>query len=215
MRSPFYNSRLIVRAVVKRSALACLLFISSHAFSQTTVLLDSMQLEEGYSYMDLEEALRFPEKVVRLELRKKKLKSFPPEIFRFKNLQWLDLGKNNLTELPDSLYLLENLQYLNVSRNKLSSLPKQIGKMTNLVYINANNNDLSGLPPQIGNLERLRVLDLWSNDFSDFPEALSKLKDLRVLDIRAITISQENINQLKKWLPNTNVHYDLPCNCKL
>ncbi len=185
------------------------------AFAQETLLLDSMQLEETYVYMDLQEALRFPEKVLRLELRKKKLKEVPKEVFQFKNLQWLDLGKNNITELPDSLYKLENLQFLNVSRNKLTSLPKQIGKMLNLVYINANNNDLVGLPPQIGNLERLRVLDLWSNELSDFPEALSKLKDLRVMDLRAITISQENINQLKKWLPNTNVHTDPPCNCKL
>ena len=196
-------------------ALACLFLISFSGFSQNAVLLDSMQLEETYVYMDLQEALRFPEKVLRLELRKKKLKSFPKEIFQFKNLQWLDLGKNNLTELPDTIYLLNNLQFLNVSRNKLSSLPKEIGKMTNLVYLNANNNSLLGLPPQIGNLERLRVLDLWSNELSDFPEALSKLKDLRVIDVRAITITQENINLLKKWLPNTNVQYDLPCNCKL
>lgn len=196
------------------SGLVALFLLPQISFSQTQ-LLDSMQLEETYTYMDLAEAMRFPEKVVKLELRKKKLKEFPKEIFQFKNLQWLDLGKNNLTELPDSIYLLSDLQYLNVSRNKITSLPKQVGKMTNLVYINANNNDLSGLPPQIGNLEKLRVLDLWSNDLSDFPETLSQLKDLRVMDIRAITISQENINQLKKWLPNTNVHYDLPCNCKL
>jgi Leucine-rich repeat (LRR) protein len=178
-------------------------------------LLDSMQLDQTYTFMELEEAVRFPDKVIKLELRKKKLKEFPKEIFQFKNLQWLDLGRNSLTELPDSIYKLENLQYLNVSRNKLSSLPKENGKMTNLVYLNANNNDLIGLPPQIGNLEKLRVLDLWSNDLSDFPESLSKLEELRVLDVRAITISQETITQLKKWLPRTNVHYDLPCNCKL
>lgn len=183
--------------------------------AQAQQLLDSAELETVYVYTDLEEALRFPEKVFRLELRKKKLKSFPKEIFRFRNLQWLDLGKNSLKELPDSIYLLDKLQFLNVSRNRLGSLPKEIGRMPNLVYINANNNDLVGLPPQIGNLEQLRVLDLWSNDLSDFPESLSRLKELRVLDIRAITFSQETISELKKWLPNTTVRYDLPCNCKL
>jgi len=215
MRFRFYNLFVTWLRIGRPSVLAYVLVVPLYASSQNTVLLDSMQLEEAYAYMDLQEALKFPEKVLRLELRKKKLKSFPKEIFQFKNLQWLDLGKNQLTELPDSIYLLSDLQYLNVSRNKLSSLPKEIGKMTNLVYLNANNNDLSGLPPQIGNLERLRVLDLWSNDLSDFPESLSRLKDLRVIDVRAITITQENINLLKKWLPNTNVHYDLPCNCKL
>jgi Leucine-rich repeat (LRR) protein len=204
-----------MQSLLWKSAIVYFFLFSFHSFSQTQVLLDSMQLEEAYTYTDLEEALRFPDKVLRLELRKKKYKSVPKEVFLFKNLQWLDLGKNQITELPDTLYLLVNLQFLNVSRNKLVTLPKEIGKMTNLVYINANNNSLIGLPPQIGNLERLRVLDLWSNEFSDFPETLTKLKDLRVMDIRAITISQDNINLLKKWLPNTNVHYDLPCNCKL
>ena len=66
---------------------------------QNKVLLDSMQLEEAYSYIDLEEALKHPEMVVRLELRKKKLKEFPKEIFMFKNLQYLDVSKNQIKEL--------------------------------------------------------------------------------------------------------------------
>ncbi|HWY37710.1 MAG TPA: leucine-rich repeat domain-containing protein [Bacteroidia bacterium] len=183
--------------------------------AQNTVLLDSMQLEETYSYIDLEEALKHPEMVVRLELRKKKLKEFPKEIFQFKNLQYLDISKNQIQQLPDSIYLLTNLQYLNVSRNKLGSLPKEIGKMSNLVYLHANNNSLIGLPPQIGNLERLRVIDLWSNELTDFPESLSKLKELIIFDIRAIMINGDTVRQLKKWMPNVNILYDPPCNCKL
>jgi Leucine-rich repeat (LRR) protein len=183
--------------------------------SQNMVFLDSAQLEETYSYLDLTEALQHPERVVRLELRKKHLKEFPKEIFQFKNLQYLDISKNQIKELPDSIYLLTQLQYLNVSKNKLGSLPKEIGKMSNLVYLHANNNNLIGLPPQIGNLERLRVIDLWSNDLSDFPESLSKLKELNTFDIRAIMINTETIKQLKKWMPNVNVLFDPPCNCKL
>lgn len=183
--------------------------------AQNNVLLDSMQLEETYTYLSLEEALKHPEMVVRLELKKKKLKEFPKEIFQFKNLQYLDISRNQLTEIPDSLFHLTNLQYLNISRNKLGSLPKEIGKLANLVYLHANNNNLIGLPPQIGNLERLHVLDLWSNDLSDFPETLSKLHDLNTFDVRAIMINIETVRQLKKWMPNANVLYDPPCNCKL
>ncbi|MGZ3862029.1 MAG: leucine-rich repeat domain-containing protein [Bacteroidia bacterium] len=189
---------------------------SGNLFSQANnVLLDSMQLEETYSYIDLEEAIKHPEMVVRLELRKKKLKEFPKEIFMFKNLQYLDLSRNQITELPDSIYKLTQLQYLDISRNKLSSFPKEIGRVSNLVYLHANNNDLLGLPPQIGNLERLRIIDLWSNDLSDFPESLGRLKELTVLDIRAIMINVDTIRQLKKWMPNVDIKYDPPCNCKL
>jgi Leucine-rich repeat (LRR) protein len=182
--------------------------------AQDHVLLDSIQLEETYSYLDLAEALQHPEKVIRLELRKKKLKEFPKEIFQFKNLQYLDISRNQIKEIPDSIYLLSQLQYLNVSRNRLGSLPKEIGKMSNLVYLHANNNELIGLPPQIGNLERLRVIDLWSNNLTDYPESLSRLKELNTFDIRAIMINAETIRQLKKWMPATNILYDPPCNCK-
>jgi Leucine-rich repeat (LRR) protein len=183
--------------------------------AQEKELLDSAAIEEVYTYMDLKEALEHPEMVIRLELKKQKLKSFPPEIFQFKNLQYLSLSKNQLKELPDSLYKLTQLQYLDVSHNKLAALPKEIGKCNNLVYLNANNNDLFNLPPQLGNLEKLRTLDLWSNDIAEFPQALSNLKQLNTLDVRAILISDEAMNLLKKWLPNTIIYSNPPCNCKL
>ena len=191
--------------------------VGGEAFSQEGggELLDSTQMEEVYTYMDLKEALAHPEMVIRLELKKQKLKTFPKEIFQFKNLQYLDLSKNQLKELPDSLYLLTKLQSLNVSKNKLGTFPKEIGKCTNLFYLNANNNDISLLPPQIGDLEKLRTLDLWSNELADFPETLSNLKQLRTLDVRVIMISDENLKLLKKWLPNAEVFYTPPCNCKL
>ncbi len=196
-------------------AMFAFFMFSEKIFSQNMVLLDSLQMEEAYAYLDLTEAMQHPEKVIRLELRKKKLKEFPKEIYLFKNLQYLDLSKNQIKELPDSIYLLTQLQYLNVSRNKLGSLPKEIGKMSNLVFLHAHNNNLIGLPPQIGNLERLRVLDLWSNDLSDYPETLSNLKELNTFDIRAIMINFDTVKQLRKWMPNVNILYDPPCNCKI
>ena len=203
MRFRFYNILVLV------------FLFGGKLFSQQKELLDSAEIESAYTYMDLKEALEHPEMVIRLELKKQKLKTFPAEIFQFKNLQYLSLSKNQLKELPDSLYKLSQLQYLDVSHNKIASLPKEIGKCSNLVYLNANNNDLYMLPPQIGNLEKLRTLDLWSNDLADFPEALSNLKQLNTLDVRAILISDDAMKLLKKWLPNTNIYSNPPCNCKL
>jgi Leucine-rich repeat (LRR) protein len=203
MRFRFYKTLLII------------FIFCGKLFSQEKELLDSAQLAEVYTYMDLKEALEHPEMVIRLELRKQKLKAFPPEIFKFKNLQYLDIGKNQLKELPDSIYKITRLQYLDVSHNKLTALPKEIGKCTNLYFISANNNDIYNLPPQIGNLEKLKTLDLWSNEITDFPESLHNLKQLEVLDIRAILISDDNMKLLKKWLPNTIIQANPPCNCKL
>ena len=182
--------------------------------AQEKELLDSAQLAEAYTYMDLKEALEHPEMVIKLELRKQKLKTFPTEIYKFKNLQYLDISKNQLKELPDSIYKITKLQYLDVSHNKLTALPKEIGKCSNLYFFSANNNDIYNLPPQIGNLEKLKILDLWSTDLADFPESLRNLKQLEVLDVRAILISDDNMKLLKKWLPNTIIQANPPCNCK-
>lgn len=185
--------------------------IGNFAFSQ---LLDSLTLDTIVPYTSLAEALKNPDKVVKLELRKQKLKTFPKDIFKFKNLQWLDLGKNNLKELPDSIELLTQLQYLNVSRNVLTSLNKNIGKLTNLVYLNANNNELWALPPQIGSLEKLQVLDLWSNNLEDFPETLSQLRSLRNMDLRTILIPDELQAKIAAMVPWATVYFSPSCKCK-
>ena len=61
-------------------------------------LLDSLTLDTLTAYTSLEEALKNPELVIKLELRKKGLKVFPKEIIQFTNLQYLDLSKNKITD---------------------------------------------------------------------------------------------------------------------
>jgi Leucine-rich repeat (LRR) protein len=177
-------------------------------------LLDSLTLDTLRGYTDIQEALKNPEAVTKLVLRKQHLKSFPKDILKFKNLQYLDISKNSIAELPDSIYLLTNLQYLACSKTGLKHLPKEIGKLINLVYINFNQNDLESLPPQIGNLEKLETLDLWSNNLDEYPSTLSGLKSLRVLDLRNILISDEVQASILSMLPKAKVYMSPSCRCK-
>lgn len=177
-------------------------------------LLDSLTLDTLTGYVNLQEALKNPDAVIKLVLRKQHLKSFPKEILQFKNLQYLDISKNSIEELPDSIDLLKNLQYFACSKTGLKRLPKQIGRLTNLTYLNCNQNDLEFLPPQIGNLEKLEYLDLWSNNFEEYPSTLSGLKSLRVLDLRNILISDEVQANILRMLPFAKVHMSPSCKCK-
>lgn len=188
-------------------------------FCVTTVyakgqLLDSLTLDTLTGYVNLQEALKEPDKVVKLVLRKQHLKSFPKEIFQFKNLQYLDLSKNSIKEIPDSIGTLTQLQYLSCSKNGLMHVSKEIGKLHNLVYLNLNQNDLEMLPPQIGNLEKLETLDLWSNNFDEYPASLSNLKALKVIDLRNILISDETQAYLKGLMPKATVYMSPSCKCK-
>lgn len=176
-------------------------------------ILDSTELANTFSYTSIEEALKEPDKVIRLELRKMKLKEFPVEIFQFKNLQYLDISKNAIRYVHDSLHLIPNLQFFNASKNKIEQMPPTIGKLTQLKSLNWNNNELISIPYQIGNLSELQYLDLWSNNLSYFPESLSKLNQLRVMDLRSIMINAVQQERLHQLLPNTKIEMDRPCNC--
>ena len=177
-------------------------------------LLDSLTLDTLTGHTNLQEALKNPDAVIKLALRKQHLKAFPKEIYAFKNLQYLDLSKNAIREIPDSISVLTQLQYLAVSKNGLQKITKDIGKLTNLTYLNLNQNDLEYLPPQIGNLQNLQTLDLWSNNFDVYPESLSMLKSLRVIDLRNILISDEVQTSIKNMMPKATVYMSPSCRCK-
>ena len=198
---------------LRTSILLVLIVVSQKNFSQT-VLLDSLTLDTMHAYTNLEDALKNPEKVIKLELRKNKLKSFPMEILKFPNLQYLDLSKNSIKELPIEISQLKNLQYFAISKNSLEEFPPQIGDLSNLFYLNANQNELTAIPHAIGKLVKLRNLDLWSNNIDGFPEELKELKSLKILDLRVILIPDAQQNNIQAMLPNTKVYFSPYCKCQ-
>jgi Leucine-rich repeat (LRR) protein len=189
-----------------------LLTAGGKAFAQDE-LLDSLTLDTLTAYTDLEEALKNPDKVIKLELRRKKYKTFPPEIFKFKNLQYLDLSKNSISVIPPEIETLTKLQYFSISKNGLEELPTQIGALKELYYLNANQNNLTSLPWEIGNLTKLRNLDLWSNNIERFPEEMKKMKSLRLLDLRVILISDTDQEHIQSLLPKATVYFSPYCKC--
>lgn len=189
---------------------AFLLVTCNLSFGQ---LLDSAALFSAPVYDNLEEALKNPNAVYRLSLRGKKLKTFPSEILKFKNLQELDLSKNRLDSLPNELCDLRNLQVLDVSSNKIVYLPDSIGKLKHLRKLAAGKNEIVAIPKQIGDAESLEILDLWSNQISIFPDELNKLKKLRWMDLRVIQIEDDMQKHIQEILPNTKIHFSPSCHC--
>lgn len=190
-----------------------MLFCSSKLFSQT-VLLDSLTLDTMRAFTSLEEALKNPEKVIKLELRRARLKSFPMEILKFTNLQYLDLTKNNIKELPPEISQLQNLQYFSISKNILEEFPPQIGDLKNLFYLNANQNELTSIPATIGKLTKLKNFDLWSNNIDRFPDELTNLKSLLVLDLRVILIPDAQQSAIQAMVPHAKVYFSPYCKCQ-
>jgi Leucine-rich repeat (LRR) protein len=188
-----------------------LIVLTTPASSQQ--LLDSIRMAMYPEYTDLKAALADGDHVIKLSLRKKKLKEFPMEVLRLKNLQYLDLSRNNIKELPDSIVTLKNLQYLIVSKTGLESLPKNIGLMKSLKHLNVNQNEISMLPYSFGDLENLEVADLWDNNLDVFPESLQKLEKLRLMDLRNILIPAQHQDRIRAYLPNTKIFFSPACQC--
>ncbi|MDF2438239.1 MAG: Leucine Rich Repeat (LRR)-containing protein [Bacteroidota bacterium] len=182
--------------------------------SSQTELLDSLTLDTLTGFTNLEEAMKDPDKVIKLELRRKRLKEFPKEILQFKHLQYLDLSKNNIVEIPSSISELKDLQILILSKNEIESLPKEIGELKSLQYLNLNQNELSTLPPQIGSLSSLKNLDLWSNNIDKYPSEMKNLKSLLVLDVRVILIPDAEQERLQALLPKTKIYFSPYCKCQ-
>jgi Leucine-rich repeat (LRR) protein len=200
--------------VFRKNSILIFLFVVFQNVNAQTALLDSLTLDTLTAFTSLDEALKHPEQVIKLELRKKKLKKFPVEILQFINLQYLDLSKNSIKELPIEIGQLKNLQYLAVSKSGLEELVPQIGELKNLYYLNLNQNELSSLPREIGNLENLRNLDLWSNNIDTFPDEMKQLKNLKVLDLRVILIPDAEQYRVQYLLPHTKVYFSPYCKCQ-
>lgn len=177
-------------------------------------LLDSLTLADLPVYTSLTEALKNPDSVYKLTLKKEKLKKIPEAVFQFKNLQELNLSKNKISEVPSDIGKLTHLQKLDLSMNDIDSLPAEIGKLVNITELVLNQNVIAKIPPEISKLSKMRFLDLWGNEIQDFPDEITKLNNtLKVIDLRVISIPPAYQEKIEQQLPGVKIFFSFNCNC--
>ena len=197
--------------ILNTSFLLILTLILCPVFSQD--ILSKAELEQKKEYRSLEEALKNPLEVYKLNLKRKKLTTFPLGIYKLTNLHELSLRKNKLTDVPDGISALRKLVILNISKNKITSLPSDIGALKHLRKFAAGQNELETLPEEMGELENLVILDIWSNNLAGLPLSLANLKKLKVIDMRVIQLNRERQKQIERLLPNVKIFFSSSCNC--
>ncbi|MBP1645160.1 MAG: hypothetical protein H6Q16_735 [Bacteroidetes bacterium] len=143
----------------------------------------------GY-FNNLDSALAYPNKVITLDLEKKKLKEIPKEILEFKNLEKLILKRNRIKDVPKEISQLKNLHYLDLASNYIESLPKELSVLN------------------------LDTLILWDNRIRNFDTEYGKMSNkLKYLDLRAIQMNKQEQKDIKALFPKTNIRLAYPCNC--
>ncbi|MCC6383702.1 MAG: leucine-rich repeat domain-containing protein [Bacteroidia bacterium] len=198
---------------IAATGLFLILVLSSQTvFAQQILEQDELRLKPVYK--SLAEALAKPDSVYRLSLKGKKLKTFPTEVFQFKNLNSLDLSRNKLKEIPDSLDQFTSLVELNLGYNQLTSLPESVGSIKNLAVLKLYRNKITYLPAEMGKLIYLEELELWDNEIDVFPEEMHNCKLLKKIDLRGILMSDEKQHAIQALFPNARINFSPSCSCK-
>jgi tetratricopeptide (TPR) repeat protein len=141
-----------------------------------------------------------------MNLDRQKLKVLPGTIPA--NVKNLSLSMNRFSEFPSGLSNFQALEHLNLSKNRIKSLPTMIGNLKRLHWLDLSNNRIKSIPAEIGNMTNLAELNLENNRLKELPSGLCNLKSLRVLNLRKNKIPYEQLSNIIKCLPQTNVLFD-------
>lgn len=141
----------------------------------------NLKAQPKTTYFSLEEALKNPEIVFRLDLSHQKMSQIPVSISQLKRLKRLDLSYNQLSDLSPILDSLKDLRHLYLNNNQVKKLPSKLFQLVKLKKLCLSNNQLTQLPKEIKNLRKLKGLDLTGNNISKLPKELWELEDIEIL----------------------------------
>ncbi|MCZ8198230.1 MAG: leucine-rich repeat domain-containing protein [Flavobacterium sp.] len=188
--------------------LALLLALSNLSFGQNN--------EKEKEFTTLNDALKSPEKVFRLNLSNQDISISSEQWLRFINLEYLNLKNDHLKEIPIAITKIKSLKTIDLSGNDFTILPEEFSNLTNLeeIYLNdeknmnlpktlsilaklpklkslhLENDNLSKLPSEILLFKNLENLYLNQNNFKKIPE-IQSLDHLKYLDLKDNNIKPE------------------------
>lgn len=183
-------------------------YLISIAKSKWKDTISTKDLKEVFS---ISEALENPEKVYKLNLRRKRINSIPPEIGKLKNLEFLVISGSTIKTIPKEIENCKKLKSIIANSSRLTELPSSLGNLKNLRTLKAEYCNLQYIPKEIGNIESLWELSLGHNNIKTLPHELGKLKNLTVLDISdnpikefpSCIVQMENLKRF--WMFRNNI----------
>ncbi len=181
----------------------------------TELSKDKTGFRENYTYNNLDNALKTPYQVHKLNLNNQNIAKLPADINKLQNLQEFDLGYNFLIHLPDEISELKNLSKLYLDNNQFQQFPSGLEKLNQLTNLDLSNNKLKTIPAIIAQLNSLEKLDLSFNRLTELPDEIGSLSQLQELYLESnnLQLLPDEIGKLKNlkelYLSFNNL-YQLP-----
>jgi TonB family protein len=155
------------------------------------------------------------------------LDSVPEGITGFNKTRVIFLNKNHISKIPTFLLELENFEEIYLSDNYISSIPTITNKnlrliglaknnfiefpmtliLSNVEALDISNNKIDLLPENLREMKKLEFLNIENNNLESLPESLFKMKKLIAIRLKGNPIPKNQIERLKKALPNTAVGF--------
>lgn len=193
--------------ITKYSSLLLLVFVFLFESGKAQSNLDSILVNKEFTSLD--EALKNPEDVYRLNLSNQDLHLSDSIWSKFPNLKYLSFKNDHLKQIPAGIGSLKNLEVLDLSGNDFRALPSTFINLTNLqeLYLNdeshfnfkksipilsalpnlkflhVENDGLKSLPKNISQISHLESLYLNNNQFRQVPIELKGLETLQYIDL--------------------------------
>lgn len=184
-----------------------------NSFGQGEAVLNN----KAKTFTSLENALKNPEIVTRIDLSNQEVQLTDAVLKQFKNIEFLSLKNDNLEEVPHGIVYLKKLKVLDLSGNDITELPRFMKKLKNLeeVYLNDETNldvdqsigiltklpklkslhlegdHLTTIPKSIAKLTFLESLYLTNNDIKELPRNIELPKNLKLIDLKMNEIGRQ------------------------
>ncbi|MBL0695498.1 leucine-rich repeat domain-containing protein [Comamonas sp. JC664] len=132
----------------------------------------------------------------------------PERVGEFSSLERLSLRHARLTQVSGALSRLTALKQLDLSWNPgLETLPPELGQLEGLESLVLDNTGVRVLPETLGQLARLKYLGLKATPMMSLPTWLHRLRGLKHLDLHRTSIPPEEVEALRRALPECNVGF--------
>jgi len=102
------------------------------------------------------------------------------------------------------------LKKLYLGGNRLASLPPEMNKLTNLQLLALSNNpqlNFAAVFSSLVALKKLETLNLAGNQLAQIPAEIANLTSLKTLILSGNKLSPEELEKVKKMLPQCDVQF--------